>query len=83
MIALCRLRLTSDKDDNIALDDHSIVEEADRQGRIVVKLRRGHFANRKVEDDGEVRSFDPPEHIDTEATHNKVVHKHHVSHALK
>lgn len=75
-------RLTFDKDDDIDLDDNLITEEADRQGRIVVKLRRGHFANRKVEDHGE-RSFDPPEHVDAETTHNKVVHKHHVSHVLK
>jgi hypothetical protein len=77
---LCQLTL--DKDDDMVLDDQSITKEADHQGRIVVKLRRGHFANRKVEDRGE-RSFDPPEHVDTETTHNKVVHKHHVSHALK
>jgi hypothetical protein len=76
-------RLTITKDDDITLDDQTINEEADRQGRIIVKLRRGQFANRKVEEDYEEKSFDPPEHVDTETTHNKVVHKHHVSHALK
>lgn len=76
-------RLTLGKDEDIVLDDHSIAEEADRQGRIVVKLRRGHFANRKVEEDRGEKSSDPPEHIDMETTHKKVVHKHHVSHALK
>jgi hypothetical protein len=66
----------------MVLDDHSVAEEADRQGRIVVKLRRGYYSNQRVERRGE-RSFDPPEHVDTETTHNRVVHKHHVSHALK
>lgn len=75
--------LTLDKDDDMVLDDHSIAEEADRQGRIVVKLRRGHFAHRKVEEYGGEKSFDPPEHVDTETTHTQVVHKHHVSHVLK
>jgi len=65
------------------MDDHSIAEESDRQGRIVVKLRRGHYSNQKKEEGPGERSFDPPEHIDTETTHNKVVHKHHVSHVLK
>ena len=65
------------------MDDHSIAEESDRQGRIVVKLRRGHFSNQKREEGRGEKSFDPPEHIDTEMTHNKVVHKRHVSHVLK
>lgn len=76
-------RLTWDEDDDMDLDNHSIAEQVDRQGRIVVKLRRGHFANQKREGGCGEKSFDPPEHIDTSTTHNKVVHKHHVSHTLK
>ena len=76
-------RLTLEVDDDSTQDNHAIAEEADRQGRIVVKLRRGRFANRKVADDGVIRSFDPPEHVDTVTAHNEVVHKHHVSHTLK
>ena len=76
-------QLTFATDDDLDMDDRSVVEEADRQGRIVVKLRRGHFSKQKVEEGHGAKSFDPPEHIDTKTAHNKVVHKHHVSHALK
>lgn len=65
------------------MDDHSIAEEFYRQGRIVVKLKRGYFSNQKREEGRGKKSFDPPEHIDTETTHNKVVLKHHLSHVLK
>jgi hypothetical protein len=78
-----RCRLTLEVDDDSTQDNLAIAEEADRQGRIVVKLRRGRFASRKVVDDGVIRSFDPPEHVDTVTAHNEVVHKHHVSHTLK
>lgn len=76
-------RLTFATDDDIDMDDHSIAEEADHQGRIVVKLRRDHFASREEEEGFEGRFCNPPEHVDTGTTHNKVVHKHCFSHALE
>lgn len=76
-------QLTFHGDENIALGDQQIAEEVDQTGRIVVKLRRGHFANRKAAEGKNMQSFDPPEHVDLEATCKEVVHKHGVSHVLK
>lgn len=67
----------------MSLDVHSIAEEADRQGRIVIKLERGRLAVSKRKEDGRVHSFDPQEYFNTDATCSKVVQKHHVSHTLK
>lgn len=67
----------------MSLDNHQIAEEADQTGRIVVKLIRGRFANRKAEESSRVRSFDPPEHVDRVSSCKEVVHKHNVTHTLK
>lgn len=67
----------------MSLDTHSIAEEADRQGCIVIKLFRGRRAISKRKENSGVRSFDPPEYFSTDATCSKVVQKHHVSQPLK
>lgn len=70
-------------DENLSLGNHQIAKEAYQTGRIVVKLIRGRFANRKAEESTRVRFFDPPEHVDLVASCKEVVHKHHVTHTLK
>jgi hypothetical protein len=66
------------------LDDQQILEESDRNGRIIVKLHRGRFAKQKGAQATEPQSFYPDsEYVDLKTSCEEVVHKHQVSHVMK
>jgi hypothetical protein len=66
------------------MDDQQVLEESDRNGRIIVKLHRGRFVRPKAVEASTPRSLYPDsEYVDLETSCEEVVHKHQVSHVMK